>query len=73
VEGEEGNSDSARALARANRQPRNTALTVYLAAGRSHFDIIAPLSRQIAQQIITDTGASPAFSFSLGSQRLVPQ
>ena len=73
LEGEDGNSDSVRALSRANRQPRNTALTLYVAAGRDHFNIIAPLSRQIAKQIITDTGASPAFTFSLGSQPLAPQ
>jgi acetyl esterase/lipase len=73
LEGEDGNSDSVRALEPRESPAAKHGADAVRGRGSRPFNIIAPLSRQIAKQIITDTGASPAFTFSLGSQPLAPQ
>jgi pimeloyl-ACP methyl ester carboxylesterase len=61
-EGEEEpcNIDSLHKLRATNHNPL---IQFFPAKGKAHFSIIAPYSRSIAEQIRTDTGATPNFTF----------
>lgn len=68
-----GNADCLQKLISINKGARNPGLKFYLVQGHNHFDILAPLSSQIARQIATDAGAAPNFTFSLQSVPLIAQ
>jgi dienelactone hydrolase len=60
-EGSEGNIAALKALAAASKNP---ALHFFPVAKATHFSILRPLSRLIAQKILQDTGPAPNIAFT---------
>ena len=60
-EGTDGNADSLQTMANANSNPK---ARFYLVKRASHFSILAPVNKLVAQKILADTGADTNVSFT---------
>jgi alpha/beta superfamily hydrolase len=62
-EGTNGNASSLRSMSKASQNPK---AKFFLVSGATHFSILAPVNKLIAQKIKTDTGAESNLSFTEG-------
>jgi dipeptidyl aminopeptidase/acylaminoacyl peptidase len=60
---EDGNLDSLRTMSRESKNPKAKFFPV---KGASHFSILAPVNKVIAQKIVADTGAETTLDFTEG-------
>ncbi|MBY0458045.1 MAG: prolyl oligopeptidase family serine peptidase [Gemmataceae bacterium] len=60
-EGTDGNADSLKAMANTSKNPK---AHFYLVKGASHFSILTPVNKLIAQRVIADTGTETNLTFT---------